>query len=780
MHTAHPPLSSSTSSASLPVKKKMGGDAKSVHSLAPADAKVAVIAAMLKHPDDLSTLTALRQKLIREKAIVDQQLKIGVQNQMEETREALDILGTTKEQVLGIRSNMKNIDSLCKDAQGLITDYSRIRKISQTHQNFVATQTLVDNFQELYTDLDKIRAMMDQDKSNLLGPAPDLLNIAIGLHKLENLRNSTLHMARDETLDVKETLKSYFGRLDRVVEEFEEYLWELTRNIINLVKNKQKSVVVKLIKIIETEEAADAKAVTSKTERRLSRQGLGGKKQDKPPRVVKSLRSKFFDVLHDEVSRKFGVLMEQVDQEPLECLEATDFVFPDLALVYDDLFPCTPSNYKIFPFFVLEYHRHVYELSNRIVNSPDLDGGRILHLLRWVREYYGNMNHQLGVTEELLEPQLLDGNEQGLLDEYLKLVRTNLVKWINNMMNTATTEFTQRHNPPEMDSDKLYHMQTANIMFEMVRQQLTLAADSQQSKVMEQVVSECIEVLKDYQKRWKALITSETRQQIDTPDTTPPGLAEYIMAAINDQIKCAEFADTMLQMMISENMIRNPKSLETIREVMNELMEDFFAVATHGANALLDLAFNDAKDPLSKLHTTSWYTADDTNDPMGLIVVTLIDYTGDFKAHLNDYMFDKLVDWMLERLMIAQIDALRNRGAKLKFPQIQDRLQQDRAKVFNCFLEYKAQGDLEQDFDAIEKLHTFVCSPKRSAYFDFFALKRIYHDLPLSLVEDILGRRDDLDRSGSKEILESIREKYKEKDPNDATRSPTIFSKVKQ
>ncbi|KAG0318237.1 SNARE-binding exocyst subunit S6, partial [Linnemannia gamsii] len=102
-------------------------DAKSVISIAP-DPKVAIISAMLKHPDDLSTLVALRQKLIREKAIVDQQLKIGVQNQMEETKEALDILGTTKEQVLGVRANMKNIDSLCKDAQGLITDYPRIRK----------------------------------------------------------------------------------------------------------------------------------------------------------------------------------------------------------------------------------------------------------------------------------------------------------------------------------------------------------------------------------------------------------------------------------------------------------------------------------------------------------------------------------------------------------------------------------------------------------------------------------------------------------------------------
>ncbi|KAG0270820.1 SNARE-binding exocyst subunit S6, partial [Linnemannia gamsii] len=234
--------------------------------------------------------------------------------------------------------------------------------------------------------------MMRDDMKNIHGPAPNLLLVHYQLYKLENLRNTTMHMAKDESLDVK------------VIEEFEEYLWELSRNMIHLIKNKQGSVIVRLIKIIESEEAADAKGVSTKTERRASRQGLGSNKSDKPPREAKSFRSKFFDVLHDEVSRKFNILMERVDKEPIECLEAIDFVFPDLALVYDDLVPRSPSNYKIFPFFVLEYHRHVYELANKIVSSPELDGGRILHLLRWVREYYASMNHQLGVTEELLEP----------------------------------------------------------------------------------------------------------------------------------------------------------------------------------------------------------------------------------------------------------------------------------------------------------------------------------------------------------------------------------------
>ncbi|KAG0213624.1 exocyst complex component Sec6-domain-containing protein [Mortierella sp. GBAus27b] len=753
-------------------------DAKSVLSISP-DAKVAIIAAMLKHPDDLTNLSAIRQKLIREKAIVDQQLKIGVQNQMEETKEALDILGTTKEQVLGVRSNMKNIDSLCKDAQGLIQDYPRIRRISQTHQNFVATQELVNRFQELHQDLDRVKSLMQDDIQNLLGPAPNLLMVHYQLYKLEQLRDSTLHMAKDEALDVKVTLKQYFGRLDKVIEEFEEYLWDLARNIINLIKKKQGSVIVRLIKIIESEENADAKAVTqnAKSEHRVSRLGPPGvKKTEKPTREIKSLRSKFFDVLHDEVSRKFSALLERVEADPIECLDATDFVFPDLALVYDDLVPRSPSNYKIFPFFVLEYHRHVYELTNKIVNSRNLDGGLILHLLRWVRDYYGNMNHQLGVTEELLEPQLLDGNEQGLLDEYLKLVRSNLVKWVNNMMSTASAEFTERQQAPAKDSNNLYHMQTSSLLFEMVNQQVNIAADSQQASVMEQVIKECVDVIKDYQKRWKSLITSEMRKQMESQGVAPAGLTEYIMAATNDQTKCADFTIVLLDRIHGENMIKDPKSLSKIKSLLDETMDDFFDVATHGSNSLLDLAFNDVKEPLTKLHISSWYD----EDPMGLIVATLKDYNDDFKLHLHNYMFEKLVDWMLERLIIAQIDALRNKGCKLKYPACTDRLKQDRASVFNFFIEYKRVEDLEQDFDAIEQLHKFACSSKRAAYLDFYGMKRIYHDLPLSLVEDILARRDDLDRSAIKEIMDPIKEKFKNKDPIDAARSPTIFSKVKQ
>ncbi|KAF9143171.1 hypothetical protein BG015_000520, partial [Linnemannia schmuckeri] len=44
---------------------------------------------------------------------------------------------------------------------------------------------------------------------------------------------------------------------------------------------------------------------------------------------------------------------------------------------------------------------------------------------------------------------------------------------------------------------------------------------------------------------------------------------------------------------------------------------------------------------------------------------------------------------------------------------------------------------------------------QEDGYINFYSMKRIYHDLPISLMEDILGQRDDMDRSSIKEVLDT-------------------------
>ena len=122
---------------------------------------------------------------------------------------------------------------------------------------------------------------------------------------------------------------------------------------------------------------------------------------------------------------------------------------------------------------------------------------------------------ELNVPSELLEPPLLDGNEQVLIEDYLKLIIKKLEEWTANLMNTEIEAFTKREEPPEVDSDGLYGMQGAVILFQMVNQQVDLAMDSGQGLILARVVEEVNRVMRGIQERWTKLIEAEFKKQAE-------------------------------------------------------------------------------------------------------------------------------------------------------------------------------------------------------------------------------------------------------------------------
>jgi exocyst complex component 3 len=62
------------------------------------------------------------------------------------------------------------------------------------------------------------------------------------------------------------------------------------------------------------------------------------------------------------------------------------------------------------------------------------------------------MTFELGVGDELLEPRLLDGREDELMIDYVKLVRKKLGEWLNNLNTSEIKEFVSREYPPDTDS----------------------------------------------------------------------------------------------------------------------------------------------------------------------------------------------------------------------------------------------------------------------------------------------------------------------------------------
>lgn len=128
------------------------------------------------------------------------------------------------------------------------------------HRNFQSTEEMVLNLYSMAEKLDDIQNMLAADMDNILGPAPNLLIIHYHLNQLGNFHNQTTHEAKKASAASRDTLKRWFQRLNGVIEDFDAYIVELAKNILNLVRAGHHDVVVRLIKIAELEGNEDQKA----------------------------------------------------------------------------------------------------------------------------------------------------------------------------------------------------------------------------------------------------------------------------------------------------------------------------------------------------------------------------------------------------------------------------------------------------------------------------------------------------------------------------------------
>ncbi len=103
-------------------------------SAAPAPASA--LADLLKVPEDLSKLPALRRRLAREQAQITAKLNGGVRAQLEGTREGLRALQMAKERVGKVREEMGSVERL-KEGRG--KEDEAFEKIAQVRPRMCLT-----------------------------------------------------------------------------------------------------------------------------------------------------------------------------------------------------------------------------------------------------------------------------------------------------------------------------------------------------------------------------------------------------------------------------------------------------------------------------------------------------------------------------------------------------------------------------------------------------------------------------------------------------------------
>lgn len=127
------------------------------------------------------------------------------------------------------------------------------------HRNFQSTEEMVDSLLAMTSKLDLLERLLAADSSDIVGPAPNLLTIHHQLNQLEAFRNQTMHEAKKASPSSRATLHQWFDRLNQIIAAFDEYILNLARNVLNIVRAGYPDVVVRLIKIAEIEGKEDEK-----------------------------------------------------------------------------------------------------------------------------------------------------------------------------------------------------------------------------------------------------------------------------------------------------------------------------------------------------------------------------------------------------------------------------------------------------------------------------------------------------------------------------------------
>ncbi|KAG6334104.1 hypothetical protein ID866_4982 [Astraeus odoratus] len=720
----------------------------------------------LQSPDDLVKVAAFRRKLEKEKASIDARLKSGVKEQLDATREGLKKLLSTRNNVQVIKEEMQTVDRLCTDPQNVVSTFDQISRVSMVHRNFEQTEEMVSNLLEMNSKIDALEEMLVVDSNELIGPAPNLLSMHFQINRLEAFRNQTMHQAKQASAASRQKLARIFERLSKLIEDFEFYILELAGNILPLVRAGYPEVVVKLVKIAELEGREDEKAIAIRLVKKAAKMDAASKfkSMQANARILKHYRSKIMRAISDSITSSFESAYERHESTPNIFLDNLGWIYQDLIRIESDVVPCFPPSYEIHAFYIKEYHKNLNKMLQRLLSSEP-EASTLLHLHAWLKEYKKSMK-ELNVPTELIDPPLLNGEEQNLIEDYLKLIVKKLDEWTVNLMKTEIQEFTTRSNPPEVDSDGLYGTQGAVILFQMVNQQIDAATESGQGAILARVVEEVNRVMRNIQDQWTKVLDAELKKQVDKPEEVIGGLAEYCLALANDQIKSADNTEALLgrlEPLVSE------KYRVPINEKLNDAIDGNLDVAKKCIQTFIAIIFNDLKPATKQLFQPSWY-----DGVIEQIVVTMKDYMSD-QPFIKPALFELLVEYLIDAFLVNYLTALAN-CPKLRMPAATGRIKEDISAVFVFFGEYKPDKELEGYFEVVEMILAMLEASKSMAFLSYWAFAKV-HGPCIPFVEGLMKARGDLDRSAVSEVMDSIKRKVKEEGLTDPP-VPTIMKKI--
>lgn len=300
---------------------------------------------------------------------------------------------------------------------------------------------------------------------------------------------------------------------------------------------------VKAVMVIEREEKFDRqrKKMNRSVEDRLK--GIKDKQSPKAKELssqilkIRGYRSKAFEKLQNWIVQHFDysfadlesdlqittqdestagfAFTAEVEDVTKRYLNEADRILKDLTVVKDKTRLCMPKHYKIFDFFLHQYHNHFYTLILRFANQAAILSAKdTLNLVSWVKSVYEKFLDEIKHSD--IEPSLIEPLEE-LIRGFRVHIKKLMTGWTPRLIEIDRKTF------PESVVG-LYYTDSTVTLFKILQQQIEVVLTTKYPMLTFQVVLECIDAIHSFQQHVAELFITSWRELE----------FEYILALVNN------------------------------------------------------------------------------------------------------------------------------------------------------------------------------------------------------------------------------------------------------
>lgn len=724
------------------------------------DAPQVKLSELLRIPDDLDKITAMKQEFTRKKGAVDGQLRSGLREQLETTQSGMTGLTEGQKAVQQIKEEMMKIDKLCSESQNMIKDFATINLVSQAHRNFGAVEAMrknLETFNDRLQGVDNMLRADEEDQENM----PNLLPIHYELTQLRNIRDDAIEqIQRSGEQDLQSTLEDYFERLDGAIEWFDDHIDLIAQSLINLVTAENNGLIVRFAVIMEAEEKSDQR-VLALQEALKDHKEMATRFQSitDGAKTVRGYKDRFMKAVRMYADAQFTESREEFLNDPEKLDKIMKWYFNDLNAVRIGMAPLMPKKWKIFKAYTDIYHGLMHDFLIGVVDDPESSSANTLEVINWPEKYYKRMK-KLGFKEDQLVPHVIDNREADLVRDFRSVIIKFLDEWVDRIFKQEQKDFNNRNvEGANLDADEYGYFRTKNLvdMWRMLREQLDGAAGSQRADVVEGVVDAMFLRLRQRQEAWQKMLETEAARFESGKEPELDGfqtLHDWLVATANDQIACIDDneEENRFGYLTSFKQKFEPlvttQYLERAENEVAALRDGYVDFSTWCITKFARLIFAvDFRSVMSDFFTPKWYTG----QAMKQIIFTFQDYVEDYKMVLHHSIVDIFIEIFADELLIRYLSSVRNKGAKFrKSDMFSDKLYDDLSAAFDFFdqLERPDVGQVIKDtWRVSQNFLELLTEPKEAIPDVFERFKQTHWDLQLGWVEAVLRSRDDFERS---------------------------------